>query len=133
LDKQNRLLLARHGNRRVARLEANGAQTVLASDYSGKQLLSPSDLIVKSDGVIFLMDPPYGISQSQQELAYSGIYRISPSGALLLLDKTLVRPNGLAFSPDVSLLYVADAEMRNIYVWDVVNDSLSGKIHLGAS
>ena len=123
-NAQGRLLLAQHGNRRIARLEKDGAQTALATHFNGKKLNSPNDMAVKSDGAIFFTDPPYGISSNQQELAFSGIFRISSSGALSLLDKSLARPNGLAFSPDESLLYVADAEARRIYVWDVVNDSL---------
>jgi gluconolactonase len=123
LDSQGRLLLAQHGNRRIARLEANGSQTSLASHFNAKRLNSPNDLAVKSDGAIFFTDPPYGISSSQQELSFSGIYRISPNGYLSLLEKSLSRPNGLAFSPDESVLYVGDAETRRIYVWDVVQDS----------
>ncbi len=60
------MLLAQHGNRRIARLEANGSQTALATHYNGKRLNSPNDIAVKSDGAIFFTDPPYGISSSQQ-------------------------------------------------------------------
>jgi sugar lactone lactonase YvrE len=123
-DFQNRLLLAQHGNRRVARLDSPSSQVSLASHYDGKRLNSPNDIAIKSDGAIFFTDPPYGISPNQEELDFYGIYRISPSGVLQLLDDSLRRPNGIVFSPDESLLYVCDSDIRDIYVWDVVNDSL---------
>jgi gluconolactonase len=123
-DLQNRLLLAQHGKRQIARIEPGGSETSIASHYHGKRLNSPNDIVVKSDGSIFFTDPPYGISPGQEELSFSGIYRISPSDSLQLLDTTLYRPNGIAFSPDESILYVGDAEARIIYIWDVVNDSI---------
>lgn len=122
-DQQGRLLAALQGNRQVIRIEPNGTQTVLASLYQGKRLNSPNDLAVKSDGSIWFTDPPYGISSSQEELHFYGVFRISPSGDLQLVDKTLTRPNGIAFSPDERKLYVSDAEVRIISVWDVVSDS----------
>lgn len=123
LDNQGRLLLALHGDRMVARLEDDGTRTPLATHYEGKRLNSPNDLAVKSDGSIFFTDPPYGISSAQAELGFNGIYRISPAGDLQLLDDTFYRPNGIAFSPDESKLYVAECEATRIYVWDFVNDS----------
>jgi gluconolactonase len=123
-DSRNRLLLAQHGNRRLARRDSTGAEVSVASHYNGKRLNSPNDLAIKSDGAIFFTDPPYGISPNQEELGFYGIYRISPSGALQLLDNSLQRPNGIAFSPDETKLYVTDSPARNIYAWDVVNDSL---------
>jgi gluconolactonase len=124
LDAQKRLLIAQQGDRKVVRLEPNGTLTALAALYGGKKLNSPNDLAVKSDGAIFFTDPPYGIVQNQKELGYSGIFRIGSTGSLTLLDKTLANPNGIAFSPDEKLLYVSDAEVRKIYIWDVVSDSL---------
>lgn len=123
LDKNGNLLLAQHGLRQIARLENDGRLTSLATHFEGKRLNSPNDIAVKSDGSIFFTDPPYGINSSQEELRFYGIYRISLSGKLQLLDKTLFRPNGIAFSPDEKKLYVSDSEARTIYVWDVVNDS----------
>jgi gluconolactonase len=122
-DLQGRLLAALQGNRQVVRIEQNGTRTVLASLYQGKRLNSPNDLVVKSDGSIWFTDPPYGISSSQEELHFCGIYRISTSGDLQLLDKTLTRPNGIAFSPDEAKLYVNDSEVRVISAWDIVSDS----------
>lgn len=123
-DLRGRLLLAQTGLRRVARLEGNGTQTPLAVLYNGKKLNSPNDLAVKSDGSIFFTDPPFNIpAGQQQELSFSGIFRISPSGSLQVLDSSLNQPNGICFSGDESKLYVNNSGPRVIYVWDVVNDS----------
>jgi len=123
LDHSGRLLLAQHGDRRVARLESDGSQTPLATHFNGRRLNSPNDLTVKSNGTIFFTDPPYGVSPDQRELNFQGIYSITPDGVLHLLDSTLYRPNGIDLSPDESVLYVSDAPQRIIYAWDVVNDS----------
>ena len=89
LDLQGQLLLAQTGTRRIARLENDGTQTTLASTYDGKKLNSPNDLAVKSDGAIFFTDPPFNIPAGEKaELTFSGIYRISPSGDLQLLDSS---------------------------------------------
>jgi sugar lactone lactonase YvrE len=123
LDNEGRLLLAQHGERRLARLEVDGSQTPLATHYKGKKLNSPNDIAVKGDGSIFFTDPPYGISNSEEELGFYGIYRISTSGSVQLLDSTLRRPNGIAFSPNEKKLYVSDCEAKIIYVWDVLEDT----------
>jgi len=133
-DSQGRLLLAQTGTRRVARLEPNGTQTALASTYLGKKLNSPNDLAVKSDGSIFFTDPPFNIPAGQtQELSFSGIFRIGPSGSLQLLDSSLALPNGICFSPAQSKLYVNNSSERVIYAWDVVNDSTIANKHRFAS
>ena len=123
LDHERKLLLAQHGNRQLARKEDNNTITSLASHYDGMRLNSPNDLTVKSDGSVFFTDPPYGINTDQEELGFSGIYRLDPAGNLKLLDKSLARPNGIVFSPDEKILYVNDSETRKIYQWDVMNDS----------
>jgi len=123
LDAQGRLLAAQHGSRQVVRFEPNGNQTILAARFEGKRLNSPNDLVVKSDESIWFTDPPYGISSGQEELGFYGIYRISSSGVLQMLDKSLRRPNGIVFSPGEKKLYVNDSEARIIYVWDVVSDT----------
>lgn len=123
-DSHNRLLLAQHGNRRLARRDSAGIEVSLVSHYNGKRLNSPNDLAVKSSGAIFFTDPPYGISPNQEELGFYGIYRLSPAGTVQLLDQSLRRPNGIAFSPTEMKLYVSDTETRNVYSWEVVDDSL---------
>jgi gluconolactonase len=113
LDKQRRLIICEHGNRRVTRLEPDGRLTVLADHYEGKRLNSPNDVIVKSDGSIYFTDPPYGLPKQdddpKKELKVNGLYRISAS-KVYLLPAELSRPNGLAFSPDETFLYVSNSD-----------------------
>ena len=123
LDTQGRLLLAQQGKRRVARIEADGTETALASQYAGKRLNSPNDLAVKTDGAIYFTDPPYGIDSSQEELGFYGVYRVTADPqSPELLAKDLKRPNGIAFSPDESRLYVADTDDARVVVFDVKPD-----------
>jgi len=123
-DLYGNLIVAQTGLRRVARLESDGTQITLADNYNGNKLNSPNDLAVKSDGSIFFTDPPFNIPEGEeQELTFSGIYRISPYGELQLLDSTLELPNGICFSKDETKLYVNNSKVRIIYVWDVINDS----------
>jgi gluconolactonase len=110
--------------RRVSRQESDGTITPLASTYNGKKFNSPNDLVVKSDGSIYFTDPDFNIPANQKkELTFQGIYRISPSGTLTLLDSSLNKPNGICFSLDEKKLYVDESAKDSIYVWDVVNDS----------
>jgi sugar lactone lactonase YvrE len=99
----------------------------LASMYEGKRLNSPNDITVRSDGAFYFTDPPYGINPGESELGFSGIYLYTGSGELLLLDKSLYRPNGIALSPDESILYASDAEVREIYTWEIDGDTILNK------
>ncbi|PYT36869.1 MAG: SMP-30/gluconolactonase/LRE family protein [Acidobacteria bacterium] len=111
LDRESRLTINEHGNRRVTRLEKNGQITVLADRYQGKRLNSPNDLVYRSDGSLYFTDPPFGLPKlfddPRKELPFSGVFRIS-DGRLQLLTTDLTGPNGLAFSPDEKYLYVGD-------------------------
>jgi gluconolactonase len=130
MDLQGRLILTQMLDRRVSRQEFDGTITPLASTYNGKRFNSPNDVVVKSDGSIFFTDPDFNVpgGKNNKELTFQGIYRISLSGNLTLLDSSLALPNGICFSPDEKYLYVNDSQKRIIYVWDVVNDStISGK------
>ncbi|MFH0989528.1 MAG: SMP-30/gluconolactonase/LRE family protein [bacterium] len=123
-DRHGRLVLTQMRLRRVSRQELDGTITPLASTYNGKKLNSPNDLVVKSDGSIFFTDPDFNIPVGQiKELNFKGIYRISPAGALILLDSTFDKPNGICFSPDERKLYVCESPRCGIYVWDVIGDS----------
>jgi len=123
LDAKGRLIACEHWNRRVTRTEKDGSITVLADKYEGKKLNSPNDVVVRSDGTIFFTDPPYGLGKRDAELPFSGVYAIMPDGKLKLLTKDFVRPNGLAFSPDEKILYIADAgEGQSIRAFDVAPD-----------
>ncbi|MBE9169176.1 SMP-30/gluconolactonase/LRE family protein [Pleurocapsales cyanobacterium LEGE 06147] len=122
LDRQGRLVTAEHSNRRVSRTEADGTVVTLASQYQGKRLNSPNDLVVKSDGSIYFTDPPYGIKPEQEELGFYGVYRLNSEGELTLLVDDFIRPNGITFSPDESKLYINDSEAGHIRVFDVQAD-----------
>lgn len=132
-DLQGRLITCEHLGRRVTRTEHDGRITVLASHYKGKRLNSPNDVVVKSDGSIWFTDPPFGIvgyyqgEKAEQELPDS-VYRIDPvSGDLDLISDQVQGPNGLAFSPDESLLYVIESRSRprNVLVFPVTPDGKS--------
>ena len=130
-DRQGRLVTCEHGTRRVTRTEWDGSVTVIADNYQGKRLNSPNDVIVAPDGAIWFTDPHYGImtdyegSKAEQELPCS-VYRVSAEGAIEAVITDMQGPNGLAFSPDGSRLYVADtgrmftSDPRHIRVFDMV-------------
>jgi gluconolactonase len=115
VDRQGRLVTCEHGTRRVTRTEHDGSITVIADRYQGKRLNSPNDVVVKSDGSIWFTDPTYGIdsdyegNKAESEIGASYVYRVDPhSGGIAVVCDDFVKPNGLAFSPDESLLYVVD-------------------------
>ena len=138
-DRQGRLISCQHGQRRVVRTEVDGSLTVIADSYDGKPLNSPNDVIVKSDDSIWFTDPPYGIlsdyegHKSPIEQASNNVYRVDPgTGAVEIAIDDFVKPNGLAFSPDESVLYVADSAVshnpndpRHIRAFDVGADGKS--------
>lgn len=130
-DRQGRLIVCEHGNRRVTRTEKDGKITVLAESYEGKRLNSPNDIIVKSDGTIYFTDPSYGVDDAHRELPFKGVYRIKSDGKLELLLEDFDMPNGLCFSADESMLYIADSSnRRHIRVFKVAKDGTlsDGKI-----
>jgi sugar lactone lactonase YvrE len=127
LDVDGNLLLAQHGKRRLAKIYPDGRELSLIENYNGKKLNSPNDIAVKSDGSIFFTDPPYGIGADQEELGFYGIFRLSTKGDLYLLDNSLRRPNGIAFSPDENLLYVTNSGTNEIFIWDVVDTTIVNK------
>jgi gluconolactonase len=115
-DREGRLVSCSHGNRRVERTEHDGSITVLATHHDGKPLNSPNDVVVKSDGTIWFTDPAYGIDsdyeghRSPMEQKGCFVYCLDPrTGKLKAVVTDMDRPNGLAFSPDESILYVADS------------------------
>lgn len=115
VDREGRLVSCEHLGRRVSRTEHDGSITVLADRWNGKRLNSPNDVVVKSDGSIWFTDPAYGIdwdyegARAESEIGACNVYRIDPaSGAVDLVADDFKRPNGLAFSPDESKLYIAD-------------------------
>ncbi len=137
-DRQGRLVSCEHGERRVSRTEHDGSISVVADSFGGKRLNSPNDVIVKSDGSIWFSDPHYGIMtdyegfRSEQELPCN-VYRVDPeTGQIDAMVTDMACPNGLAFSPDESILYVADTGRmhdpdadRHIRAYNVSSDGKS--------
>lgn len=132
-DAAGRLLLAEHGNRRIARLEPDGTRTILASHYRGRRLNSPNDLVYRSNGDLYFTDPPFGLPKTfddpAKELPFQGVYRLGADGQLDLLTSELRAPNGIAFSPDEKTLYVTDVDpMRSAWLaFDVNEDGTLGR------
>ena len=136
-DRQGRLLSCEHLTRRVTRTEYDGSITVLADNYEGKRLNSPNDITCQRSGAVWFTDPPFGIlglwegNPAERELP-DAVYRIDPEdGRLTQVITDLVAPNGLAFSPDDSVLYVVESRgkpHRKIWAYDVsVDGALSNK------
>jgi gluconolactonase len=136
-DRQGRLVSCEHGGRRVIRTEPDGTLTVIADRYDGKRLNSPNDVVVKSDGGIWFTDPDYGILsdyegyRAEREQPGCFVYRVDPAtGAVEKMADGFAKPNGLAFSPDERVLYVADSGQshdpegpHHIRAFDVAADS----------
>lgn len=114
LDAQGRLVLCEHGDRRVAVITKNGGQRTIADNYNGKRFHSPNDLAIAPDGSIYFTDPPYGLpgrdeKSPDSELPFCGVYRVTPQGVVSLITRDLVRPNGVALSPDAKTLFIAQS------------------------
>jgi len=128
-DRQGRLVTCEHDTRRITRTEYDGTITVLADKFDGKPLNSPNDIVVKSDDSVWFTDPPFGILGNYEghvataELP-TNVYRLDKSGQLAVVTGDVNRPNGLAFSPDESKLYVVEAAAnpRVIVVFDVIDN-----------
>ncbi len=121
-DLQGRLLACEHDSRRVTRLELDGSLTVICNSFQGRQLNRPNDVVVKSDGSIYFTDPwTSPNARNQWDLTFSGVYRLTPDlGTLSLLVEDFTLPNGLAFSPDESVLYINDTRRGHIRAFDVM-------------
>jgi gluconolactonase len=128
LDLQGRILACEHDSRRITRQELDGSITVVANSFQGKRLNRPNDVVVKSDGSIYFTDPGANILPNQWDLTFGGVYRVSPDlGSMTLLISHFVQPNGLAFSPDESVLYVVDSRRRQISAFDVLPNGTLAK------
>ena len=130
LDPKGDLILCQHGNRQVARMNSSVELpkpdfSTVAGTFEGSRLNSPNDGVFDSNGNLYFTDPPYGLPKqmedAQKELDYQGVYRLDISGDISLIDSTLSRPNGIAFSPDEKKLYVAnsDPEMAVWLVYEI--------------
>ena len=149
LDDQGRMVSCEHGGRRVIRRldpEDPQAVAVIADSYQGKKLNSPNDVVVRSDGSVWFTDPPYGINSdvegypAESEIGGCYVFCVTPDGAITAVVTDFDKPNGLAFSPDESQLYIADSGAirgasfpgidydlpHHIRVFDVDGTTLSG-------
>ena len=126
LDSEGRLVMVHHSDRRIARLSGSlidpqPAYDTITDQYEGKKYNSPNDLVYHSSGTLYFTDPPYG---QDQELDFQGVYSVTSDGTLTLLESGMSRPNGLAFSPDESILYVANSDPEHpvLMAYDVLPD-----------
>jgi gluconolactonase len=127
-DLQGRLLACEHDSRRVTRQEVDGSITVIANSFQGERRNRPNDVVVKSDGSIYFTDPGANILATQWDLTFGGVYRVSADlGTMSLLFDHFVQPNGLAFSPDESVLYVIDSRRRQIRAFDMMPNGTVAK------
>jgi gluconolactonase len=135
LDREGRLVLAEHGDRRISRLHWDGGKRTIADGFQGKRFNSPNDVVVKSNGDVYFTDPIYGLPQREKdprrELDFCGVFRWSAkTGEVTLLTKELSRPNGLAFSPDEKTLYVANSDPQRA-IWMAFPVSADGTLGAG--
>ena len=122
-DLQGRLIMCEGDNRRVTRMEADGTITPLAERWEGKRLNRPNDVVGRSDGSLYFTDPGMRVDADERELDFAGIYRIAPDGTSAPVITEFEYPNGLAFSPDESILYVANTrDSTHIEAYDVKPD-----------
>ncbi len=136
LDREGHLVLCQHGDRRVARMDApldnpKPVFVTLADKFEGARFNSPNDLVFKSNGDLYFTDPAYGMEKQwddpKREMNYAGVFRRSGDGKVTLLTKDMTRPNGLAFSPDEKLLYVAQSDEKAA-IWRVFDVKADGTI-----
>lgn len=128
-DRQGRIVTCEHSTSRVTRTDTDGSIEILATHWEGKELNSPNDVVVKSDGGIYFTDPTFGRLEffglpRETELSFQGVYRIEPDSGrtLRLLADDFGQPNGLCFSSDETQLYINDTEHGHIRVFDVTDD-----------
>jgi gluconolactonase len=125
------VVLCQHGNRRVVRIDASLSMSTVVDAFEGKRLNSPNDIVYRSDGSMYFTDPPYGLPQGDsdpsKDLPFNGVYRLA-NGAVQLLVDDMTRPNGLAFSTDEKVLYVANSDPgRRVWMrYDVDADGALG-------
>lgn len=136
-DREGRLLNAEHGSGALTRWTPESGRQVVVEAFEGKHLNSPNDIAVRSDGMIVFTDPPYGLQAGYQgvkrpdELGFSGVYALDEAkGRMVLIDGTLERPNGAAFSPDEKTLYVTDSATQKMWAYTIAADGSGSRKRL---
>lgn len=134
LDPQGQLVMAQHGDRRIARMAAPLTEpapqfATLAGQWEGKRFNSPNDLAYHSNGSLYFTDPPYGLEKNMddpaKEIDFQGVFRLRPDGQVELMTRELSRPNGIAFSPDGKTAYVANSDPKRA-IWMAYDVTESG-------
>jgi gluconolactonase len=140
LDAQGRLVLCRHGDRQIGRLESKGTIVPLVDHYAGHKINSPNDLVFKSNGDLYFTDPPFGLPHAfddSSKAPVQGVYRLSQDGRVTLLIHDIKAPNGIAFSPDEKTLYVSDVDPKRAawLAYDVNKDGTvtNGRVFFDAT
>nr|MBI1230583.1 SMP-30/gluconolactonase/LRE family protein [Cytophagales bacterium] len=129
-DKEGNLIIAEHGGRKLAKVDATGNYEPLVERYKGIRFNSPNDVIVDSKGAIYFTDPPYGRDKAASDtIGFNGVYKFH-KGKVTLIAEDLFRPNGLALSPDERTLYVANSDKPKKYMKYPV--SKGGKVGKGS-
>jgi alcohol dehydrogenase (cytochrome c) len=126
MDTQGRLYTCERDTHRVVRTEKDGSLTVIASEWEGKRLNSPNDVVVRKDGQVYFSDPLSAALKDIQQLDFNGVYHVTPQGKISLVTK-MTRPNGVAISPDGRTLYVSDTQERKILAFDLDAEGNSTK------
>jgi len=135
-DKDGRLFLAEHGDRRISVLTKNGGKMTVTDRFEQKRLNSPNDLVIHPDGAVYFTDPIYGLPKGEKdplrEIEYCGVYRTTLDGKTTLISKELERPNGIALSPDGKTLFVANSHKGkfNVYSFPLNEDGSAGEMKL---
>ena len=133
VDREGRLITCEHETRRVSRTETDGTIVTVADRYNGKRLNSPNDVVVRSDGSVYFTDPvAHSVPKEELEQECNGLYRALPDGNVEQLADDIAYPNGLAFNPDESVLYVVDSQRQHLRAFDVhANGTLSNpRVHI---
>ncbi|CAH0996783.1 Gluconolactonase [Emticicia aquatica] len=134
INQKGELVSCEHGDRRISSMPLNiGGKRTIADNFSGKRFNSPNDIVQKSNGDYYFTDPPYGLPMKEndpsRETPLFGVYRVDKTGIVSLIIDNLTRPNGLAFSPDETVLYVAQSDPAQAYImsYPVLADGKVGK------
>jgi gluconolactonase len=118
-DSQGRLYSCESRTRRVTRMDKKGKIEVLAERWEGKRFNAPNDIVVRKDGNVYFTDPAFGNQADTREMDFYGVYHISPKGQLKLIARPKGRPNGITFSPNGRILYVANSDDHTVVAYDV--------------